>query len=289
MTTTSLHPSYGRDALPFVDRSNPDRPIIVHTYRPATHQPDDPIVIVQHGMLRNGGEYRDFWIDTADKHRVLIAAPTFANEMFPDAENYNNGMVLADGVVRPRDHWLYGVPDRVFAALRAGGATSRRKARLFGHSAGGQFAHRMLATGQGDAFDAVMAANPGWYTLPTLDRNFPEGLGGLGFDRATIARWLAWPMTIFAGDQDIDTADPNLPAQPEALAQGPTRFARAGFIHAFARAEAERLGLPFAWKLIVVPGIGHDGAAMSRAAAALWFEGRIPSAAELATQNAVVA
>ena len=38
---------------------------------------------------------------------------------------------------------------------------------------------------------------------------------------------------------------------------------------------------PFNWKLTVVPGIGHDGAAMSVVAASLWFEGRLPSAAEL--------
>jgi hypothetical protein len=96
-------------------------------------------------------------------------------------------------------------------------------------------------------------------------------------------------MVIFAGDQDIVTSDPNLPAQAEALAQGPMRYARAHFMLDFARAEAARLGLPCNWSLITVPGIGHDGAAMSRAAAAYWFEGRIPSVEELQPQAEAVA
>ncbi|MFN3362836.1 MAG: alpha/beta hydrolase, partial [Allorhizobium sp.] len=95
--------------------------------------------------------------------------------------------------------------------------------------------------------------------------------------RAELARWLAYPMTILAGDQDIAQGDPNLPANPEALAQGPHRFGRSQYMLDFARAEAERLGLPCNWTRIVVAGVGHDGAAMSRATAGLWFEGGLPS------------
>ena len=75
--TTTLIPETGRSTLPFIDPQHPDRPIEVNFYRPVDHGPDDPVVIVQHGMLRNGDEYRDFWIPAADKHRILIVAPTF--------------------------------------------------------------------------------------------------------------------------------------------------------------------------------------------------------------------
>ncbi|MGO4571498.1 alpha/beta hydrolase [Microvirga sp. 2TAF3] len=288
MTTTTLAPEIGRSSLPFVDNFHPDRPLEVNFYRPAEHGPDDPVVIVQHGMLRNGDDYRDFWIPAAEKHRILIAAPTFSNDYFPKAEAYNNGLVIGEnGSVQRRENWLYAVPGRVFAALRQAGVTRRPQARLFGHSAGGQFAHRLLATQDHSPFEAVIAANPGWYTLPSLQRDFPEGLGRIGLDEAALARWFAYPMSIFAGDQDISTDDPNLPAQAEALAQGPTRYARAHFVYDFAKREAERLRLPFGWRLISVEGVGHDGAAMSRAAAAYWFEGRIPTADELAPEAAL--
>lgn len=290
MTTLTLNPPQGRSALPFVDARHPQRPLEVNFYRPARHQPEDEVVFVQHGMLRNGDDYRDFWIDAAERHNLLIVAPTFGNEHYPKAEGYNNGLVVAeDGDIAAEDDWLYAVPARVLAALRQAGVTRRDKVKLFGHSAGGQFVHRLLATQAETPYEVAFAANSGWYTLPTLERRFPEGLGGLGLGVAELARWLAWPMVIFAGDQDIVTSDPNLPAQAEALAQGPMRYARAHFMLDFAKAEAARRGLPCNWALIIVPGIGHDGAAMSRAAAAYWFEGHIPSAKELKSEAAHVA
>lgn len=290
MTTTTLNPSVGRGALPFIDGQHPDRPLVVNCYRPARHQPNDPVIVVQHGMLRNGDDYRDFWIEAAEKHNLLIVAPTFPNEEFPKAEGYNNGLVVTeDGTIAPREQWLYAVPTRVLEALRAGGVIDQPVIRIFGHSAGGQFVHRMLATQGSAPYAAAMASNPGWYTLPTLERRFPEGLGGLDLDREALARWFAYSMILFAGDRDIVTDDPNLPSQAEALAQGPHRYGRAHFMLDFARAEAERLGVPCNWQLITVPGIGHDGAAMSRAAAAWWFENRIPSIEELKPQGTAVA
>lgn len=290
MTTKTLNPAAGRSALPFIDRQHPDRPLEVNFYRPAHHQPNDPVIVVQHGMLRNGDDYRDFWIDAAEKHNLLIVAPTFPNEPFPRAEGYNNGLVASpEGQIVPREQWLYAVPERVLEALRAGGVIDKPVIRIFGHSAGGQFVHRMLATEGGDLYAAAMASNPGWYTLPTLERRFPEGLSGLNLDRNALARWLAYPMIIFAGNRDIVTDDPNLPAQPEALAQGPHRYGRAHFMLEFAQAEAARLGVACNWRLITVAGVGHDGAAMSRAAAAYWFEGRIPPIEELKPQETAVA
>ncbi len=289
-TTLTLDPPQGRSTLPFIDARHPQRPLEINFYRPAQHRPEDEVVFVQHGMLRNGDDYRDFWIEAAEKHNLLIVAPTFGNDHFPKAEGYNNGLVVGeDSTIAAQDNWLYAVPARVLAALRKAGVTRRDKVKLFGHSAGGQFVHRLLATQSETPYEVAFPANSGWYTLPTLERRFPEGLGGLGLGEAELKRWLAWPMVIFAGDQDIVTSDPNLPAQPEALAQGPMRYARAHFMLDFAKAEAARRGLPCNWTLITVPGIGHDGAAMSRAAAAWWYEGRIPSVEELRSEDAHVA
>lgn len=276
--TTELVLPRGRGSVPFIDARHPDRPFEINFYRPARHGPDDEVVVVQHGMMRNGDDYRDFWIDAAEKHNLLIVAPTFGTEHFNGADGYNNGLVRdADGAVTARENWLYAVPERVVAALRKGGMANRTRVKIYGHSAGGQFLHRLLATQSHEPFEAATAGNPGWYTLPTLDRPFPEGLGGLGLGRDALARWLAYPMMILAGDQDIATGDPNLPSNPEALAQGPHRFGRSQYMLDFARSEAARLGLPCNWTRIVVPGVGHDGAAMSRATAGLWFEGRLPA------------
>jgi hypothetical protein len=134
-----------------------------------------------------------------------------------------------------------------------------------------------------------MVGNPGWFSLPDLDRPFPAGLGGIGVDEADLARLLAFPMTILSGEADVATSGPSLPSQPEAIAQGPHRFARALTYFEAGKAEAARRGLPFNWNRVTVPHIGHDGAAMSRVAASLWFEGRLPPDAVLAEWGQVSA
>jgi hypothetical protein len=53
------------------------------------------------------------------------------------------------------------------------------------------------------------------------------------------------------------------------MKQGPTRYHRAHAYVATGRAAAKALGVPFAWRLIDVPGVGHDGSGMAAAAAPL--------------------
>jgi hypothetical protein len=266
-------PAGGSASIPYRDPFHPDRQLVLECRRPASHTPDKPVVIVQHGMRRNGGEYRDAWIPIADRHGLLIAAITFPDASWPGADPYNNGDVLAeDGSVRPRDTWSYAIPGRVFALLRAAGVTTRDRTYLWGHSAGSQFVHRLLATQPHSLFEAVGAANAGWYTLPTLDRGFPEGLGGIGLTRDNLAQLLAWPLVIFAGDCDIETGADNLPRHEAAMQQGPHRFARAHHYLERGQEAAAALGVACNWRLVVVPGVGHDGMRMSAFAAAYWFE-----------------
>jgi len=281
----------GRNAVLYIDEDrNADRPFTLHTYRPYGYTPDRPVVIVQHGVLRNGDEYRDFWIDAADRHKLLIVAPTFSDQIWPGVESYNNGRVFTpSGNPRHVDGWTYALPARVLADLHAAEITDGAPAYLFGHSAGGQFVHRLMSSQPHAPYRAVAAGNPGWYSLPTLDLPFPEGLGGVGLDDGHVERLLAYPLLLLAGDQDIATQEEHLPSDPAALRQGPHRHARAHHYFEAGRAEAARRGVPFNWTLQSVPGIGHDGRAMSAVCASLWFDGGMPDAetmARLAGQRA---
>src|SRR5260370_4154866 len=185
----------GRASLPYVDPFSPDRPLVLECFRPQRHDPDKPVVIVQHGMSRNGAEYREAWVPAAETHGFLVVAITFPKESWPDAVTYNNGHVLAaDAALRPRDGWSQAIPGRVFALLREAGVTRRDKTYLWGHSAGGQFVHRLLATQPHGIFAAVGAAHSGWYTLPTLHVASPRGLGGLGLTQCDVVRFLCFPM-----------------------------------------------------------------------------------------------
>ena len=273
--------SPGRASIPYRDPFTPDRALMLECYRAPGHTPDRPVVLVQHGMGRNGDEYCDAWVEAADRHGLLIVATTFPEADWPGSRPYNDGHVREeDGSVRPRESWSHAIPGHVFALLREAGLTTRDRAYLWGHSAGGQFVHRLLATQPHDIFEAAGAGNSGWYTMPTLDLPYPEGLGGIGLTDDDAARLLTYPMVIFAGDRDIETEAANLPRHAAALAQGPHRFARAHHYLARGQAEAARRGLVCGWRLIVVPGIGHEGMRMSAISAAYWFDGEMPQAAE---------
>ena len=272
----------GRHTFPFFNSElDKDVPFALNTYRAASYQLGQPVIFVQHGMLRNGDDYRDFWIPAADKYGLLIIAPTFDDTNWATPENYNNGRAyLESGEARPLSELTYALIHQVKNTLELAQISDGQKTYLFGHSAGGQFSHRYQST-QAHVFDRVAPSNAGWYSLPTLDLPFPEGLGGIGVDDDQVEKLLAYPMMILAGDQDIATNEASLPAEPAAKRQGPHRFARAQYYYEFGKQEATKRGVPFNWTLQVVPGIGHDGCAMSEVCAHLWVENGLPSAERL--------
>ena len=159
------------------------------------------------------------------------------------------------------------MPGRVFAALRAQGVTARHRHGSFGHSAGGQFVHRMISLGFRDGVAAAATANAGTYAMPDLAIPFPFGLGETGLDEPDLRALLGFRLTVFAGTADIDTTSEHFPHEAAAMRQGPTRYARAHAYIATARTEARRRGLPCAWTMVDVDGVGHDGKKMSAAAA----------------------
>src|SRR5438067_3124125 len=75
----------GRVTIPYLDRYNPERSLALECFRPKTQTPDKPVVIVQHGASRNGAEYCEAWVPTAERHGLLIVAITFPKEAWPDA------------------------------------------------------------------------------------------------------------------------------------------------------------------------------------------------------------
>jgi len=265
------------------DDRNAGRPVTLHTYRAHGHTSAHPVVIVQHGVLRNGGDYRDFWVDAADKYKLLVIAPTFTDAVWPGVDSYNNGNVYTpSGNPRTPAAWAYALVARLVQTLRDAEIITTGGVHLFGHSAGGQFVHRLASSQPVDTFDAIAIGNPGCYTLPTLAQTWPAGLAGVGLDDGHLRRLLAYPLTILAGEADNDPNALHLPVDDFAMRQGAHRYARAQHYFDAGQREAARLGITCRWRFVSVPGIGHDGAAMSAVCASLWFDGRLPDAATLA-------
>ncbi|MCW3475421.1 alpha/beta hydrolase [Limobrevibacterium gyesilva] len=258
----------GANDVPYEDPALPGRGLTLRSARPRHYAPDTPVLFVHHGVLRNGDDYRDFWLPLVDEAGLLVIAPQFPNDSFPGSLWYNFGnRADALGRPKPRAEWTYAVPGRIFAALQAQGVTNRRRYGLFGHSAGGQFVHRLISLGFRDNVAAAVTANAGTYAMPDLDTEFPYGLGATGMDDAALQALLAFRLTVMAGTADIDATSEHFPKEAPAMRQGGTRYERAHRYIATARAAAGARGEPCAWTIIDVPDVGHDGKLMSAAAA----------------------
>ena len=117
----------------------------------------------------------------------------------------------------------------------------------------------------------AVAANAGWYTMPTFEVAFPFGLGGAPVDEASLRTSLGRDLVVLLGERDVDPNHKQLNRTPSAMAQGVNRFERGHRFYAEAKARAEALATPFGWRLRTVPGAAHQNRPMSRAAADVLF------------------
>jgi len=256
--------------LRYIDRIFPDRPLTRHVARPRHYDTGTPVLFVHHGVRRNGRDYRDYWLDLVDEAEVLAIAIEFPEASFPKYLQYNFGNLHDErGAPNPRKQWTFGIVERLFDGLLSQGVTSRQRYGLFGHSAGGQFVHRMLSFGYRDRVAVAITANAGTYAMPDLSTPWPFGLGETDVDDDALRALLEFPITVMAGTEDVKTTGEFFPKGPRSMRQGANRYERAHNYVRTGHAAAAALRTFCAWTITEVPGVGHDGKGMSAAAAPL--------------------
>ena len=159
--------------------------------------------------------------------------------------------------VLPREHWNFGIIDRLFAHVRDSIGSNRRSFGLFGNSAGAQYVLRYLALTEAPAVDTAVAANCGVYMLPDLTAEYPIGMGGLDLDDGHLRRYLGRRLVFLLGDGDNDPSAPDLPRTDYAMAQGPHRLARGLWHFQHGTKLADSLGVHSGWRLEIAHGAGH--------------------------------
>lgn len=225
---------------------------------------DAPVVIVMHGVGRNGEDYLNDWAAAAAEKHFLLAVPEFSKAEFPGDEGYNYGNTVdLAGRPLPRDQWSFGMIEPIFDALLARTGHHAATYLLYGHSAGAQFVQRFLYfTPQARVAHAV-GANAGWYMLPDLGVAFPYGLKGTPVTEADLRTTLGRNFTVLLGEADVDPKARALRHTPEAEAQGPYRFARGQYFYRYAQKAAAGLNAAFGWSLATAPGIAHSDPGMT--------------------------
>lgn len=259
----------GKSSFMFADtRGEPSRPVKVWMFVPDGCTSACPLQFVMHGVKRNGEDYLDNTVELANTARFVVIAPEFSRAVFPKDEDYSLGRSLSE--VDP-EKWAFAVPEHLFDELRARFGFSATSYRLFGHSAGGQFVHRLHLFYPNHRAQPIIAANPGWYTQfewggAAKGYRFPYNTVGSKVDAVRACTALSRDFTLMLGDADIDASDPSLNKSAGANAQGRDRLTRGKAFFDNAQAAALALKCEFKWRKVVIPGVAHDGAKMAAAA-----------------------
>lgn len=261
-----------RDQFVFNDSlGNADRLITVYTYRPASWNSSGPVLFVMPGAGRDGQPSRDTWIPYAERYSCLLVVPEFSLVKYPGDLWYNGGNTYDSTNWQPKANWTYMAIEHLFDKVRERSGATRVTYLLFGHSAGGQFVHRMATVLPEARYSRAVAANSGFYLLPVYTIPYPFGLKDSPLLESELPKVFARKLIIMSGGSDTNPNDSSLANFPEAEAQGSTRFERARYYYTTARSEAERHHVPLDWEYHVVPGVGHDESGMAGPSAALLF------------------
>jgi len=258
-----------------------DKCIEIHYHLPAGFSKESPVILVVPGAGRNGWDYRDAWIDASEKYNVLVLSPSFSEEHYPRFWNYNLGGLIFDVEIsrNPRrisdykisthpEEWILGDLDRVFKSAKEQLDVSATSYDAFGHSAGGQFLHRMAIFHLENKAHRILAANSGWYTVPVFDDRFPYGLDGSIATHESLARAFRSSLVVFLGERDDkDETRGDLARSAEIDIQGGGRIERGRYFYAAAVKTAAEIGAELDWEMVIVPDIGHDYRRMIKAAA----------------------
>lgn len=257
------------------DRGRAGRPLTVWYHRPPGIPDTAPVVFVMHGVKRDAGYYRDNWAAAAERFGFLLLCPEFTKADYPSRKAYQLGNLVDDAGERvPKAAWTFGVIERLFDFVRETTGNASERYHIYGHSAGGQFVHRLALFLPEARFATAIAANTGWYTMPRFSgKRFPYGLRGSPGTPETLKRVLGNRLVLLLGERDTDDEDPFLRRSKGARRQGKNRFERGQAFYAAARDEAARLGVPSNWTLQTVPGAAHFDQLMMPVAARVLFPG----------------
>ena len=281
--TTEIRIEDGSGSFTFAGGAGREsKPITVFYHKPDAFAPQSRVLIVAPGAGRNGWTYRDAWVNAAEQHGVLILSPSYSEDHYPEFWSYNLAGMIADvnvtarpvtfRVVSEPGAWIFADFDRLFRTVKEHLALETSTYDMFGHSAGGQLLHRLALFHPGSLADRVLAANSGWYTVPTFDDEFPYGLTNSALTPATIEAAFAERLVVFLGERDDENETRgDLVRTAEVDVQGISRIARGKYFYDVAMQTAAELGLALEWQLEVVPDVGHDVQRMSAAAAAYLY------------------
>lgn len=247
--------NFGSGFFYYKDKTIPnDSAMRIFYYKPSNFTPDRPILFLMHGADRKVDHIAKEAAEIVEKYNLLLILPEYSEQLFPKNESYQYGNVRT----KPKELWTYYVNDRIFKLVKKITGNQQKKYYIWGNSAGSQFVHRQLIVGAYKFVKRAFASNAGVYTMPAHGIDpYPFSLKGLNLTDEDLKRIFSLQFFILLGEDDI-IQDAYFPMNDAAMRQGSNRLERGKEFYSIAEKEAQRLNIDLNWKLITIPGCGHN-------------------------------
>ncbi len=249
---------FGRTAL---YASQYDQRFSYCLYVPESYDEDDdaiyPLAVIVHGTNRTAQEYRDRFVDFAERAQCVILAPLFPCGIDEPGELNNYKFIEYHGV--RFDHVLLAMIDEIAAIYRL----RADRFLMHGFSGGGHFAHRFFYLHPRRLL-AVSIGAPGMVTLLDEDHDWWVGVRDLDqrFGIAPdIPSMREVPVQMVIGGDDTETWEITITPEhrlwmPAADLAGANRQDRMAAL----RQSFEQHGIDV--RQDTVPGVAHSGYAL---------------------------
>ncbi|MFT4803897.1 MAG: pimeloyl-ACP methyl ester carboxylesterase [Psychroserpens sp.] len=249
----------------------------VYYHVPLNINSDTKILFIFHGNGRNAKDYRDAMVAKANQYNFIVITPEFSNVNFPGGDTYNLGNVFIDGdnpslsTLNPEEEWTFSIIEPLFDYVKQNINNNSLTYHLYGHSAGGQVAHRFLMYKPNARYDHVVASASGWYTATDLDVVFPYGFVESPLETTSLSDLFLKKLIIQIGSLDNDPNASALRHNEFADLQGLHRLERAKYFFNKAALLATTNNLECQWEFHINEGADHRYEIASQNAADLIF------------------
>ena len=248
-------------------KNSEKKSIKVWTYKPKHWKDQSKIVFVMHGGGRNADDYLNAWVELAQENNLLIVAPEFDNKFKNiTTRDYQEGNLFTFfGTKNPKSKWAFTVIENIFDHIKSVNGITNDKYNIFGHSAGGQFVHRMLMFMPESRIQTAIAANAGVYSFPNKDLKYPYGLKKTDIDPLTsLQKSYKKRLIILLGELDNDPSLGVFNTTKLAMKQGVHRLERGTNFYNANKQLSKENGWLFNWSIDTVPNVGHNYKKMSK-------------------------
>ncbi|MGI6764289.1 MAG: hypothetical protein ACOX4S_03125 [Anaerovoracaceae bacterium] len=211
------------------------------------------LVVLIHGTERRAQNYRDNFIDFAEKYHCIVLAPLFPAGIIEEGELDSYKFIKFHGI--RFDHILLSMIDEMNEKYRI----YPDKFMLHGFSGGGHFVHRFYYL-HPERLSALSIGAPGMITY--LDENYPWHVGISDFEEQfgqsiDFEQLRKVKVQMVVGDQDVETWEINVKDGPLWM-DGVDKYGE-NRIQRLTGLKENYISKGISVRFDLVPGVNHNG------------------------------